>query len=144
MTAPKLTSYAAALLLSLPPLPGMAQDSGRITVELNNASDTETGACRLTFVATNRSGTGFDAAAWQVGVFDAQGVVRSLLVLEFGALAEDRTRIVLFDLPGRPCGDISRVVVNDVTACRTADGGSSPLCLDALDARSRTDIAFGL
>ena len=119
-------------------------DAGRIVIELNNASGTETGACRLTFVALNRSGTALDAAAWQVGVFDGGGIVRSILVLEFGALAPDRTRIVLFDLPGRPCDDISRVVVNDVAACRGGDGADLPLCLDALTTRSRTDIAFDL
>ncbi|MDO5612948.1 MAG: hypothetical protein Q4G14_06865 [Paracoccus sp. (in: a-proteobacteria)] len=125
---------------------GAGADDGRIVVELNNAADTETGACRLTFVAANHSDTGFEAASWQVGVFDAQGIVRSILVLEFGALAQRRTRIVLFDLPGRPCADISRVVVNDVAACRVQGGGAamSDVCLDALTPRSRTDIAFDL
>ncbi|MDO5631655.1 MAG: hypothetical protein Q4G22_07440 [Paracoccus sp. (in: a-proteobacteria)] len=147
--------FCLALLLSalliVPLWPGavLAQDSaadeGRIVVELNNASDTETGACRLTFVAANHSGTGFEAASWQVGVFDGQGIVRSILVLEFGALAQGRTRIVLFDLPGRPCADISRVVVNDVAACRAQGGDAlSPVCLDALTPRSRTAIAFDL
>lgn len=151
MPAPFLTRLLPAVLAAvLTTAPAPAQeagaDDGRVVIELNNASDTDAGACRLTFVAVNHSGTGFDAASWQVGVFDAQGVVRSLLVLEFGALASERTRIVLFDLPGRTCADISRVVVNDVAACQAQGDGDalSPICLDALTPRSRTDIAFDL
>ena len=122
-------------------------DAGKIVLELNNASDAEGGACRMTFVATNRSGSGFDAASWQVGIFDAEGIVRSILVLEFGALTDGKTKIVLFDLPGRGCADISRVVVNDVAQCRPAGGAEadlSPACLDALVTRSRGAIRFGI
>ncbi|MDO5704943.1 MAG: hypothetical protein Q4G49_07705 [Paracoccus sp. (in: a-proteobacteria)] len=150
MSAPLLIRLFPALLagfLTTTPAPAQeaGADDGRIVVELNNVSDTDTGACRLTFVAVNRTGTGFDAASWQVGVFDAQGFVQSILVLEFGALAPDRTRIVQFDLPGRACADISRVVVNDVAACRAGGQDAlSPVCLDALTPRSRTGIGFDL
>lgn len=132
----------AALMLALP---AAAETTGSLGLELNNAADTETGACRLTFVAANGLPTGLEALSWQVAVFDAQGVVQSLLVLDFGALAAGKTRIVLFDLPGRPCADISRVVINDVAECRPADGAAAPPdCLAALTASTRTPIAFGV
>lgn len=126
---------------------GSAPADGRITLELNNVADAEGGACRMTFVAANHSGEGFDRTGWQVGVFDAQGIVRSILVLEFGELPDGKTKIVLFDLPGRGCADISRVVVNDVAHCRPQGGAAdvqSPVCLDALTTRSRATIEFGV
>ena len=122
-------------------------DAGRIVLELNGATDTDSGACRMTFVATNDSGAAFDRTAWQVGVFDAEGIVRSILVLEFGALVDGKTKIVLFDLPGSGCADISRVVVNDVAQCQPEGAPETELadaCLDALETRTRTDIDFGI
>lgn len=132
----------------LMPLAADAQDAdvGKIVLELNNASDTPEGACRMTFVASNHSGTALDKASWQVGTFDGDGIVRSILVLEFGALADGKTKIVLFDLPGRGCADISRVIVNDVAECRPAGAaeGVASECLDALVTRTRDQIAFGI
>ena len=122
-------------------------DSGKILLELNGATDTDTGACRMTFVATNRSGEAFERTAWQVGVFDSEGIVRSILVLEFGALTDGKTKIVLFDLPGSGCTDISRVVVNDVAQCQPEGASETELadaCLDTLATRTRTDIDFGI
>ncbi|AUH32939.1 hypothetical protein [Paracoccus tegillarcae] len=122
-------------------------DEGRIMLELNNATDTDGGACRMTFVATNNSPESFERTGWQVGIFDAQGIVRSILALEFGALSASKTKIVLFDLPGRGCDDISRVVVNDVTLCQpegSAEGEVASACLDALTTRSRENIEFGI
>lgn len=122
-------------------------DAGRITLELNNVADAEGGACRMTFVAANHSGEGFTRTGWQVGIFDGQGIVRSILVLEFGDLPDGKTKIVLFDLPGRGCADISRVVVNDVAQCQpvdAAEGAQSPACLEALTVRSRANIEFGI
>lgn len=124
-----------------------APDTGRIVLELNNVTDTEAGACRMTFVAVNNSETALASTGWQVGVFDAEGIVRSILALEFGALPASKTKIVLFDLPGRGCDDISRVIVNDVTLCQpegAAADAPAPTCLEALTTRSRTDIEFGV
>lgn len=127
--------------------PAPATESGKILLELNNVTGTEAGACRMTFVATNNSPDGFARTGWQVGIFDAQGIVRSILALEFGALPASKTKIVLFDLPGRGCDDISRVVVNDVTLCQPeggAEGEVATACLDALATRSRANIEFGI
>ena len=124
-----------------------AADQGKIVLELNNATDVDGGACRMTFVATNNSGAGFARTGWQVGVFDAEGIVRSILALEFGELPASKTKIVLFDLPGRGCADISRVIVNDVTLCQptgAADDVRAPACLEALTTRSRATIEFGV
>ncbi|MEO0862484.1 MAG: hypothetical protein AAFY65_17910 [Pseudomonadota bacterium] len=114
------------------------------SLELNNAATVEGGICQLTYVATNNSGEDLSQAAYQVGFFDSAGIVRRILVLDFGALTPGKTRIVLFNLPDQPCEDLSRIVVNDVAQCALADGEVSDLCSVGLETTSRTDIAFGL
>jgi hypothetical protein len=125
-------------------LPAHAQDAGgQFALELNNAAETETGGCRLTYVATNQSDVDLASTAYQVGIFDAGGVVRRILVLEFGALTPGKTRIVLFDLADQPCTDISRIILNTVADCTTADGQPSDMCMAGLVTSSRSDIQFG-
>lgn len=126
--------------------PALAQDAAQqFTLELNAAAETDTGSCRLTYVASNQTDTALDRTAYEVAVFDAQGVVTRLLVLEFGALVEGKTKILQFDLSSTSCGSISRIVVNDVAGCTVAGGSEeSGVCMANLAASSRTAIQFGI
>lgn len=122
--------------------PAAAQDGGAFRLELNNTAAVDTG-CRLTYVATNAMGLDLDEASYEVAVFDGDGRVQRLLILQFGALTDGRTKVVQFDLAETSCEDISRLLVNSVSECTAADG-SSPDCLAALETTSRSDIEFGL
>ncbi|MEM8852028.1 MAG: hypothetical protein AAGE03_18570 [Pseudomonadota bacterium] len=140
---------AAATCLAALPLTALAQDAVAPTpqsfsLELNNAATLDGSTCQLTYVANNASDVDLSQASYQVGFFDAVGVVRRILVLEFGALPPGKTRIVLFNLPEQSCEDLSRIVVNDVSACQTTAGEASDICLSALETSSLTDIQFGL
>lgn len=140
---------AAALAAAGFVMPAAAQTAerpdGAMSLELNGAAPTEGGACRLTLVAVNGTGQATSETSWQVGVFDSEGVVRSILALDFGALSAGKTRIAVFDMPGSPCDGISRIVVNDVASCILADGTAMPqLCLDGLQVSSRTSIGLDL
>lgn len=142
-----LAAFAVAATGSVTALPLAAQqaDGPQFTLELNNAAETDTGSCRLTYVAANQSDTALERTAYEVAVFDADGAVTRLLVLEFGALISGKTKILQFDLAGSPCGSISRIVVNDVAACTRADNGEqSDICMSGLAASSRTAIQFGI
>jgi hypothetical protein len=75
-------------------------------------------------------------------VFDETGAVSERLILEFGRLVPDKTRVVQF-LLNRGCGQVTRLLLNDAEDCVTADGADSRICMDALEGSSRTDIAFG-
>ncbi len=120
-------------------------ETPKISLELNNASDTADAGCQLTFVITNHSETGLDQVAYQVGVFDAQGIVRRILVMEFGALTSGKTKIALFNLADQKCSDISRIIVNDVAQCTLAENSeAADYCLSGLSTKSRTEIDFGL
>ncbi|MFC3529853.1 hypothetical protein ACFOMH_16890 [Paracoccus mangrovi] len=137
-----------AILSLTPALPALAQDAapaGTVMLELNGATDTEDGGCQLTVVTTNRLDQGIKRAAWQVAIFDKQGAVQSLPILDFGGLIPGKTKVALFQLPGRKCADIGRIVVNDVADCSADDGADlRGQCLAGLATQTRTDIDFGL
>lgn len=140
---------AVAALGLLAPAIGQAQEAtgaeSTFNLELNAAADTSAGSCRLTYVASNQSDIALERTAYEVAVFDSDGVVNRLLVLEFGELVEGKTKILQFDLAETPCASISRIVVNDVAACtQSADGATSDFCMSGLSASSRTAIQFGI
>jgi hypothetical protein len=120
---------------------GGAQDKA-FSIELNDAQDVN-GNCRLVFVAQNSTGQRVEKASYDVFTFDTTGKVSQSLVFQFGSFPVDKTKVVQFDLAGRECAKISRLLVNDVTEC-TVEGQNSTLCLDLLTTASRTPIKFGL
>lgn len=135
----------AAGLAAITALPVSAQDAAEFSLELNNAAETSAGGCRLTYVATNTTGAELAQTAYEVAVFNADGVVSRILVLEFGALTDGKTKVVQFDLADQGCTDISRIVVNDVAACTLADGsGEGDFCISGLVTASRAAIQFGI
>ena len=113
-----------------------------ITIELNDATNAEN-ACRLVFVAVNRTGVLLEKTSYDVVTFDAGGKVGKSLTFQFGRLPLGKTKVVQFDLPGQACDSISRLLVNDVAEC-TVDGKASDICVDALTTTTRTKIEFGL
>ena len=118
---------------------------GGIQIELNRASDNESGGCGLVVMTTNRLPQGIRRAAWQMAIFDAEGVVKSLPVLDFGALSVGKHKIGIFQIPDGGCDTIGRIIINDVAECTAEDGGDlGPACLSGLETRNRTDIEFGL
>ena len=140
-------AFATIGLTALAAGSALAQEaaSPEFSLELNNAADTTAGGCRLTYVATNRTGAELAQTAYEVAVFNGDGVVSRILVLEFGALTDGKTKVVQFDLGDQACADISRIVVNDVAACTLADGtGEGDFCLTGLVTASRGAIQFGI
>lgn len=136
---------ASVFIVTLAVLPAAAQEAAStFSLDLNNAADTDQGGCRLTYVATNGTGQALNAVSYQVAVFDAQGIVTDLLVLEFGNLIEGKTKVVQFDLAGRGCADISRITVNEVAECTLSDGSTGDFCMTGLETASRGAIQFGI
>ncbi|WP_236545159.1 hypothetical protein [Tropicimonas marinistellae] len=136
-----LTAMTVATVTSLGATAAISQESG-FGLELNNAREAENG-CRMTYVARNATGTDLSAVSFEVAVFDAEDIVSRLLILEFGALTDGKTKVVQFDLADQPCSGISRLLINSLAEC-TATEGEAPDCLGVLTPSSRTDIGFGL
>ena len=136
-----LTALAASTLALAMPAAGFAQDKA-ISIELNDATNADT-ACRLVFVAINRSGVLLDKTSYDFVTFDTEGKVGRSITFHFGRLPVGKTKVVQFDLPGQPCETISRLLVNDIAEC-TVDGKASDICIDALTTSTRAKIEFGL
>jgi hypothetical protein len=130
-----LAACAAALTFATPA--AFAQ-SGNIELELNTGTDID-GGCRLTYVATNNTSIALEKNSYEVAVYDNDGLVQRLLVLEFGWLPVGKTRVVQFDLPEQSCTTISRISVNGPVEC-TASSGEQTVCRDSqiLSSRVRT------
>ena len=95
------------------------------------------------YVATNNTGVAFSTTDYVVAIFDGEGRVSSLLILEFGDLPDRKTKVIQFDLLETSCDGISRIVVNDLAGC-VSNNEDSKLCLSNLITSSRTSIDFGL
>ncbi len=139
-------AFAVTALMAAPAALAQDQaDAPEILLELNTATDGANGSCLLTYVATNRTDQELSQLSYQVGIFDASGIVTRLVVFEFGAFSQGRTKIIQFDMGGTPCNNISRIVVNEVAACTLAtDASPAGFCIDALTTSSRTAIQFSL
>lgn len=147
----KAFALTAALIAGFS-APAFAQDaeieapatvaSGAFGLELNTVTELDGGACRLVYVAENGTSIDVNNATYEVAVFNTGGAVSNMLLLEFGELDAGKTRVVQFDIAGQPCGDISKILVNDQVDCATADGAST-MCMGNLATRALdTDITF--
>lgn len=131
-----------AAMLTLGGAAGTAAQEKSISIELNDATNVD-GACRIIFVAVNKSGAVIEKMSYDVVTFDATGKVGQSLTFQFGRLQIGKTKVVQFDLAGQTCDKISRLLVNDASECAVA-GNASDVCLDALTTTTRTTIEFGL
>lgn len=137
-------SMVAATIATLGIMPQtVLAQNGNFELELNATEDVGVG-CRVIYVATNNTGVALDRTSYEVVIFDDAGQVSETLVLEFGQLPLNKTRVVQFDLASQACGDISRILVNNAVDCVSASG-KLDVCMTSLIASSRSQtIRFGL
>lgn len=144
LSAPFRAAILAFGLAASSAMPVAAQSPEGLSLELNNATDVQ-GACRLTFAASNTTGTALSALSYEIVLYDPNGIVPEdgFLLFEFGAMPEAKTKVVQFLLENRRCNQISRILVNDAAQC-SGDQGDLDFCLSALNVSSRNAIEFGL
>lgn len=135
-----IPTFALALALPLAPVAAQEATPG-LSLELNALQPAD-GACRVTFLVTNGLAAPIDTATVEVAFFGT-GVIDRLVSLDFKALATGKTKVVQFALAGLDCAAVSRVLVNDVTAC-TGVGLDAAACLAALATSSRVTPDFGV
>lgn len=135
----KPIGYALTLILLASTAAIAQNERAALRLELNNAQPVEAG-CRLTFVATNDLGIDLERAAYEVALFDGDGLVERLTVLDFKALPEGQTKVRQFDLPDLDCTGLGRVLINGTTAC---EGTDADACMRQLETTTRGSVAFG-
>ena len=121
--------------------PVIGQEAPSLSLELNALQPTESG-CRVTFVATNRLGAELEKSAVEIALFGADGGIERLVSLDFRTMPDGKTRVLQFDLADLACDGVSRVLVNDIVACE-GEGIEPRACLDRLETRTATTVAFG-
>ncbi len=135
---------ALALAAALIPAAAWAQQPAapaqRIGVELNRLEDSD-GGCRIYMVFSNPSADALSSLKLELISFDPAGVINRRLLVEGGPLSADKTVVKLFAMSDVACGEIDRILLNDVPSCE-GGGGPLPDCLSRLDISSRADAAF--
>jgi hypothetical protein len=109
-----------------------------IAIELN-ALEAQEGGCRLIFVAQNDADTALAALVLEAVLFDADGRVAALTLLDFRDLPAGRMRVRSFDMAGLDCDGLDRLLINDIAACDWATETAED-CRTALSVRSRVDV----
>jgi hypothetical protein len=136
-------AVAVALAFSASPVVAAAATAadGKIGVEFNDLKAGPS-SCRAVFVINNDLDKPLDKLSLRVVAFDKDQHASLFLSLDVGALPAAKTRILRFDLgTGVACGDINRLVLDDVTSCDGA-GMDPAACLGALALSTRSGVAF--
>jgi hypothetical protein len=141
---PRLSTILAVLALSLTPAWAQETPAAKpsLALELNALQPADTG-CRVTFLATNTLGGVVDRAGVEIAFFSGDGAINRIVTLDFKGLTEGKTKVLQFQLNDLACSDISRLLVNDITACE-GTGLAPSACIDGLVTTSRPDIVFGV
>jgi hypothetical protein len=101
--------------------------------------------CRIWMMLSNDAPEAAAIAALRLDlvVFGADGQIARRAAVELAPIGAGRTAVRLFDLAGLPCDRISRLLVNEVLACRIG-GAEVADCADRIRPSSRAGIRFGL
>lgn len=141
-----LKSLVMLSTIALALTPALAQQTPAakpaLTLELNALQPADTG-CRVTFLATNTLGGVVDRAGVEVAFFSGDGAIDRIVTLDFKGLTEGKTKVLQFQLGDLACDDISRLLINDITACE-GTGLAPTACIDGLVTSTRPDIVFGV
>jgi len=119
-----------------------ASADARLTVELNRLETAERG-CRFTFVMRNGLPQPIDQLGLEIAMFGPDGAVTGVVTLDAGALPRAKTRVKRFIVPDIACDNVTRVLLNDVTACE-GEALSPQLCIGKLDLSTRVAAEFML
>jgi len=133
-----------AICLWLAPRPAAA---GNLDLELNKIADGRQG-CVATILIGNKLGRTLNLFRLDLVLFDAKGVLFDRVLIDLAPLPHGRTTITNFPLVPGSCAGVSRILLQDIPACRAdgqANGAPKDLdCLAGLTVRSRTNIDFGM
>ena len=124
------------LCLTLATLAGTVA-AQEIKLELNKL-ETQTNACRAYLVFDNSAGPAIEALQLDLILFDQDGVIARRLAVDTAPLRAAKTTVKLFDIPDLACGDIRRILINEVLECRDASGVQTD-CIERLSLSSRAE-----
>ena len=80
-----------------------------------------------------------DKAAFEVVLFDTEGLVERMTVFDFREVPGGKTKVRQFDLPGIDCGSVGSVLVNGAANC-DGEGVEPGACMEGLKTRSQSGV----
>lgn len=131
-------TFLATALLSAP---ATAQADAGLVVELNKVEAVEGGGCSAFFLFRNGTDMSFEGFEMSLAILDTGGVIDRLLSIDAAPLPVSRTTLKLFEIPEIACGDISEILLHDLTSCRPQNGSEMD-CFDILTLRSKAAAAL--
>ena len=134
LTQPLFAQEASAPVAA-PPATGEA--SSGLSISLN-AVETTANGCKLTFVVDNELAETIESLQTEVALFNADGVVDRLTMLDFLTLPAGKMRVRQFELPGQSCEALGGLLLNDIKVCEA--GGAD--CMANLTTDSKAGIPF--
>ncbi|KKB09894.1 hypothetical protein [Devosia chinhatensis] len=136
--------FALAIAATTSLVPAHAQEAlpAGLSLELNAVQPADAG-CRLTFLAVNGFEDTLERASVETALFDSDGAIERIVTLDFKALSPGKTKVLQFELAGLDCTNLSRVLINDITAC-DGEGLAADSCMQGLATHSRTNIDLGV
>ncbi len=132
---------AAQTAQTAPGAPAAEPAPGKVTVELNKL-EAAGAACRGYFMVTNRGPQALKELRTEVYLFDRKGVVLRRVGLTFADIRPERAKVAIFDLAEVACGDLGRLLINDVLSCTAGDGAPVKACGEMIAATSRAGVEF--
>ena len=121
-----------ALAQSTPPAEAPAA-APSVSVELN-AIHPRDGACQFVLVGQNGTEADIDRLVLEAVLFDTEGRVATMTLLDLQDLPAGRMRVRSFEIGGITCEGVSRLLINGVSSCEPEGCGA------AIEARSVTPI----
>ncbi|PJK27429.1 Tat pathway signal sequence domain protein [Minwuia thermotolerans] len=119
---------------------GAAAAAERLGLELNKLEPRD-GACRAYIVIENGTPTAFESLKLDLVMFDREGIVAERLALEVAPLPAGKTSLKVFDVAGLACGQVGRVLLNEVLACDDGTGARDG-CMDFVETSARGGLEF--
>ena len=132
------TALTFALFSIATPVVALETQPPHISIELN-ALDPVDGACRMSFVIENGFESDIDKAVYEAVLFDTDGRVAQMTLLDFGTLPAARPRVRQFAVPGLTCASVARLLINGTETCE-ASTLPEDACAQSLNLSSRTTV----
>ncbi|PTX03988.1 hypothetical protein [Pararhodobacter aggregans] len=123
----------SALAQSAPAQSAPDQTTPAVSVELN-AIHPRDGACQFVLVGQNGTEADIDRLVLEAVLFDTEGRVATMTLLDLQDLPAGRMRVRSFEIGGITCEGVSRLLINGVSTCEPEGCGA------AIEARSVTPI----
>lgn len=117
-----------------------AAQAPSLLLELNKVDSSSEG-CQFHIVIRNNTGSDIEVLGADLVFFDQNGVMANRSNVSFGNVKSNKTLFRSFVFPDLTCGDVSRVLVNEVLQCQLASETQID-CLDIMDVSSRASIEF--